>query len=96
MNCYTERAHLLALLTHTYPAQGYEDPEGEEGYRTVLALFIRDRWLCWHIADGDLHLFAHVPKLPSPEIFVGVPLYDGHSTAEKYHVIRLAIMQSMR
>lgn len=93
MNCYTERAHLLALLATHYPCRGYVDSEGDPGFDHVIALWIPDqtdngRWLCWHIADADLDLFHHVPMKES--------VYDGHSTDDKYDHIREWFVPSLR
>jgi len=81
MDCYTERAHLLALLTRKENAAIYTDPDGEEGFTNVLALNAGGRWLTWHIADTDLPLFANVMRLP-------YSLWDGHTTEQKYAHIR--------
>lgn len=81
MDCYTERAHLLALLTMTRPARFYIDPEGEEGFTHVLAIGVNSRWLTWHISDADLPLFHRVPMVNSS-------MWDGHTTEEKYEHIR--------
>lgn len=88
LDCYTERAHLLALLAAHLNARTYEDEEGEEGFRNVVAIRINGRWLCWHIADKDMYLFR--PNCPHWE--QGSTLYDGHSTEEKYEHIRQYIL----
>lgn len=84
MNCYTERAHLLALLAHHYEAVGFEPDDAEEGFSRGLALCVRGKWLTWHLSDEDLPLFDHVPF---DESFV----WDGHTTEEKYAHIRALI-----
>jgi len=77
MDCYTERAHLLALLAWNKPSRLYIDIKGEEGFQTVVAIKLDGRWLCWHIADDDLPLFERIPKYAQS-------VYDGHTTEEKY------------
>ena len=81
MDCYTERAHLLALLAKNNYACVYQDAEGEEGFKNVIALGIDGRWLTWHVSDSDMHLFVDVPTIP-------FSIWDGHTTAEKYvHIL---------
>ena len=81
MNIYRERAHLLALLAMDVPALGFTPTDAKDGFSRGLALQIGGRWLTWHIADEDLDLFDHVPFSETFE-------WDGHTTDEKYEVIR--------
>jgi len=80
MDCYSERAHLLAILARDHVAYLYQDTDEEPGFQTVIAIDINNRWLTWHLADADLHLFPNVTEL-SPS------LWDGHTTDEKYAFI---------
>lgn len=83
MDCYTERAYLLALLATMFPALGYIDEEGDPGFQRVVALFVGGYWHCWHISDKDLELFHHVPMKREEDT-----IYDGHTTELKYARIR--------
>ena len=87
MNCYTERAHLLALLAVQFTSRVYEDQGGEGGFRNVVAIRINGCWLCWHIADEDMHLFHDCERWNQEST-----LYDGHSTDEKYAHIRKYVL----
>ena len=81
MDVYSERSHLLALLASDKTAYVYDDPEGEEGFKTVVAIRLNGRFLCWHIADADTYLFTGVHRIKDG-------LWDGHTTEEKYEDIR--------
>ena len=85
MDCYTERAHLLALIARTWLAHLYIDPDAESGFKTVCAVWIADRWVGWHIADSDTALFQGIPVVPAEG------MYDGHTTEQKYEHIRNVI-----
>jgi hypothetical protein len=80
MDCYSERAHLLAILARDHVAYLYTDPDEEAGYQHVLAIDIDNRWLTWHLADADLHLFPNVAP-------ISLSLWDGHTTNDKYAYI---------
>ncbi|MFI6909892.1 hypothetical protein ACIBKY_52130 [Nonomuraea sp. NPDC050394] len=76
---YRERAHLIAHLATQYPAYfAYSDPDEPDW--PVIYITTPQGQLSWHIAPDDLDLFPHVPKLGVDE----APLWDGHTTAEKY------------
>jgi hypothetical protein len=84
MDCYTERAHLLALLGRIYPSHLYMPSDAEPGF--VWAVCIHFPWgqASWHIADNDARtLFYDFSTIGSD--------YDGHTSEEKYEAIRRAI-----
>jgi hypothetical protein len=87
-NVYRERAHLLALLAAMLgPAVahiGNADPQ-EPDWPVLTFETPTGQW-SWHVAPGDVGLFAHV-RATTPE---DRP-WDGHSTDAKYgRVDRLA------
>lgn len=85
MDCYTERAHLLALLTRHYPTVIYEPTDAEPGFSHAIWLDIDGVPCTWHIADADLPLFARYPAFPDK-----VVVWDGQTTAEKYaHIAKV-------
>lgn len=81
IDIYSERAHLLAVLSRAYPSRAFTDHNGEQGFDFVVAvnLYNGGKWWCWHVSDRDKHLFDHVSYGPS--------VYDGHSTEDKYAAI---------
>ncbi len=79
---YRERAHLIALLAALYPSHiGYSDPAEPDW--AVVVIESPAGQLSWHIAPGDMDLFAHVQ--PTSRICRG---WDGHCTDEKYRRLR--------
>jgi hypothetical protein len=83
---YRERARLVAYLATQHPAVlAYADPDEPEW--AVVYVHTPAGQMSWHIAPGDVELFAHVPKV-TPDS----PLaqWDGHDTPTKYE--RLAHM----
>lgn len=79
---YRERAHLIALLAALYPSHiGYTD-SAEPDWALVVIESPAGQ-LSWHIAPGDMDLFAHVRA--TSRICRG---WDGHSTDEKYRRVR--------
>lgn len=85
---YSERAHLVALLTTVYPSRlAYSDPATPEwAVVTVLGPF---GLMCWHIAPGDLWLFGHLGAFAGD----APPPYDGHTTPEKYERLELTVAE---
>lgn len=78
---YRERARLVALVAALYPSvRAYSDPAEPEW--SVVYVDSPAGQLSWHIAEGDVDLFAHVPLVDA-----GDPgaVWDGHTTEEKYH-----------
>lgn len=72
---YRERAHLVAHLAAVYPSWlGVDEAEPEW---PVVYVDTPEGQLSWHIAPGDLGLFAHVQRDDGA-------VWDGHTTAEKY------------
>lgn len=84
MDCYTERAHLLALLSVIYPAHGYRPDDAEPGFETILCIHFPWGQASWHIADDDRRLFAHVPLTAND--------WDGHTTDEKYAAMQRSVV----
>lgn len=87
ISCYTERSHLLALLAERYTAWFYTDPEEERGFQNVLQLTINGKQCSWHISDEDMPLFDPLNLMR----YDNSPMWDGHTTEEKYANIRDAI-----
>ncbi len=82
-NVYRERAHLVALLSALYPsALAYSDPDTPDW--PVVTVETGKGQLSWHIGPGDVDLFEHLP----PAADGTAPVWDGHSTDEKYARIR--------
>jgi hypothetical protein len=79
MDCYTERAHLLALLACYFPAHLCPATDPEPGFTNVVCIHVTGTQCAWHIADTDLPLFAHLEWVPNH--------YDGHTTERKYELI---------
>lgn len=71
---YRERAHLIAHLAAIYPATISTDPLAPDW--PVVTIELATGQACWHIAEHDMDLFAHVPHATNT--------WDGHTTAEKY------------
>lgn len=73
---YRERTHLVAHLAAAYPSTiGYHDPS--EPAWAVVIVDLPTGQASWHVAPGDMDLFAHVPRTEANT-------WDGHSTSEKY------------
>lgn len=84
-----ERAHLVAALT-THPAVTSAvlatDEDTEMAVCTnVVYLTTKHGQMSWHIADDDLDLFTHLPRVTGADVRAA---WDGHSTAEKYARLR--------
>lgn len=71
---YRERAYLVSHLAALYPS--VLCASDEPGYALVY-LAVPTGQLSWHIAERDLDLFEHVPKVAPIQ-------WDGHDTPEKY------------
>lgn len=84
MDCYTERAHLLALLTRHYPTVIYEPNDAEVGFSYALWLDIDGVPCTWHIADADLWLFDRYG-------FADGVTWEGQTTTDKYAHIAAAV-----
>lgn len=83
---YRERAQLVALLAGLYPSHiGYTDPAEPDW--AVLIVELPTGQASWHIAPGDMPLFAHVQ--PTTRICRG---WDGHTTEEKYERIQALVL----
>ena len=78
---YRERARLVAFLAACYES-GMLTDSAEPDWPVVYVSTPAGQ-LSWHIAKGDLGLFAHVPVTTDPA-------WDGHTTEAKYE--RLAAM----
>jgi hypothetical protein len=82
---YRERAQLVAWLATIYPAVITPDPNVDPNSWQILYLTAGGHQLSWHISANDVELFNHVehvgPDDPRAQ-------WDGHTTAQKYEVIR--------
>jgi hypothetical protein len=86
---YRERAHLVAALA-THPAVTSAvlatDAHAElPDCATVVYLETAHGQMTWHLADVDLDLVDHLPRVPADDPRAQ---WDGHSTAEKYARVR--------
>lgn len=85
MNCdsvYTERNHLVALLSTIFPsglAKTDIDNWDKEWHNCV---YIDFPWgqASWHFHDSEMYLFQHLPQYDKE--------WDGHTTEEKYKAIQ--------
>ncbi|MFJ3834474.1 hypothetical protein ACIPY6_03035 [Streptomyces sp. NPDC090054] len=85
---YRERAHLVAHLASLYPATiGLTDPNAPEW--PVVTINAPTGQLTWHIAAADLGLFEHVERSLDP-------MWDGHTTDEKYERLRQLTVRPKR
>lgn len=75
---YRERAHLVAHLAAILPSVMADDPSDPDW--RIVYLDTPAGQCSWHIARSDLDLFTHVPD--------GAPVWDGHTTDEKYQRVR--------
>jgi hypothetical protein len=81
---YWERAHLVAALS-THPAVidavlSTDEAAQRSDCATVTKLDTVYGQLTWHIYDGDLGLFAHLPRVAANDPRAA---WDGHDTEEK-------------
>lgn len=84
MDCYSERSHLLALLSAHYPAHAYMPDDADPGFTWVVCLHFPWGQASWHIADDDMRmLFSDIKTTDSD--------YDGHTTEDKYARMRGAM-----
>lgn len=84
MDIYSERAHLVALLTRLYPAVlAYSDPNEPEW--PVIYVDSPAGQLSWHLSKDDLHLFQGVPIVEPVDPRAQ---WDYHTTEEKYRRLR--------
>jgi hypothetical protein len=84
-DCYTERAHLLAVLSRIYPAHLFVPSDKEEGFSYALCIHFPWGQGTWHLDDADTFgLFQPLlPAKPSD--------YDGHTTTQKYTAMARAV-----
>jgi hypothetical protein len=82
---YTERNHLVALLSTLYPSGRAKTAiEGwDEAWHGCV--FIDFPWgqASWHYHESEAYLFEHLPPYTKP--------WDGHTTEQKYTAIRDAL-----
>jgi hypothetical protein len=80
-NVYRERAHLVAHLAALYPSVvAYSDPS-TPNWPVVTVQTVAGQ-MCWHIAPDDTELFDLLGDDDD------APVWDGHSTDEKYQRLR--------
>lgn len=85
MSIYTERAHLLGLLSRLYPSHLYFPDDPEPGFTYGVCIHFPWGQATWHLADEDArHLFL-------PWCLYRESDYDGHTTESKYAAIQDAI-----
>ena len=94
---YRERAHLIATLT-THPGVRWAalttDPTPAlPDCTTVVVLDTTAGQLTWHLADQDLDLVAHLPRVTPADPDVRAT-WDGHDTDEKYRRLRALTAQA--
>lgn len=86
---YRERARLVAFLASLFPSVlSYADPDEPDW--AVVYVSSPAGQLSWHIAPGDVELFAHVPKVTPDDKRAE---WDGHDTPTKYE--RLAALATL-
>jgi hypothetical protein len=79
-NVYRERAHLVAHFAALYPSVvAYSDPS-TPNWPVVTVQTVAGQ-MCWHIAPDDTELFDLLGDDDAP-------VWDGHSTDEKYQRLR--------
>mgnify|MGYP001444870064 FL=1 len=85
---YRERAHLVAYLASLWPAKICDnDPNAPD--RSVIYVKTPAGQMAWHIADDDLDLFTHVPRVDPDD--PGAPAWDEQATHDRYaRLARLA------
>jgi hypothetical protein len=82
---YRERAHLVAWLATHYSAVITKAPDVNEPSWQIVYLQAADRQLSWHIAPRDADLYGHVQQVTADDPRAQ---WDGHTTEEKYALIR--------
>lgn len=80
---YRERAALVAYFAAIYPSAIVHGADPENPGWPVIYVDSPKGQLSWHLSGGDLDLFPHVPVVEGDR----APVWDGHSTAEKYERI---------
>jgi hypothetical protein len=91
---YRERARLIAFLAACYPSVLVHGADPETGDWPVIFVDTPAGQLTWHLAEGDLDLFAHVRALHVAESG-GEPKWDGHTTEEKHERLAELIPHAM-
>lgn len=75
---YSERNHLVALLTRIWPSgiRKTDIPGWDPCWHHCVFIDTPAGQMSWHYHDDDAHLFSGLPPYTTP--------WDGHSTPEKY------------
>ncbi|MFJ1865516.1 hypothetical protein ACIOD1_12875 [Streptomyces sp. NPDC088097] len=85
---YRERAQLVAHLASLYPSTiGLTDPDAPDW--PVVTINTPTGQMTWHISTIDLDLFEHVERSLGP-------VWDGHTTDEKYERLRQLTIRPRR
>lgn len=81
---YSERSHLIALLSRLFSAHAYEASDKEPGFTYVVCIHFPWGQASWHVSDEDFALlFGHLAVTESD--------WDGHTTEAKYEAMREAV-----
>ena len=91
---YRERDRLVALVAHMARGFGWNaglgrhvdklgEPPWEDDWRNIVFIDMPAGQVSWHVHDSEMHLFEGLPPYPDP--------WDGHTTAEKYDRVDIAI-----
>jgi hypothetical protein len=82
---YTERNHLVALLSTLYPSGRAKTAiEGwDEAWHSCVYIDFPWGQASWHYHESEAYLFEHLPPYTKP--------WDGHTTEQKYTAIRTAL-----
>lgn len=82
---YTERNHLVALLSTLYPSgRAKTTIEGwDEAWHGCVYIDFPWGQASWHYHESEAYLFEHLPPYTKP--------WDGHTTEQKYTAIRTAL-----
>jgi hypothetical protein len=84
---YTERNHLVALLSSLYPSGRAKTAiEGwDEAWHGCVYIDFPWGQASWHYHESEAYLFEHLPQYTKP--------WDGHTTEQKYTAIRDALKE---
>lgn len=85
---YRERSHLLALLAAIYPSVLVDGADREAPDWPVLYIQLPTGQVSWHISPIDQDLFGHVRRTIAHTL--NAPVWDGHTTDEKYERVDAA------
>lgn len=87
--CYHERAQLVAFIASRFHSYLAPPQDREPGFAYAVYIESDVGQLSWHIADPDLIFFDFLERREMPG------LWDGHTTAEKYHRLRRLTVETV-